>query len=174
MGIILIIIAILFVIGVIGNAVEQFNRARMGTNINSIRKSLENGGQQNVSRQQIKNNTVDKNDQKVLTALKSDVEFMNTQIEYTDYDNFNAINFDLPLEDLNQGLNAFSKRKASVKNLLFNNQGAVYIYALPMIKDIAKNFKNNNDYIINKNEMIQSIQDSMSTIAKEVFKENRI
>lgn len=173
MTIVFIIVAILIVLGTIGNAIEQFNRARMGTNINNIRKSLENGGQQKVSQKQIKNSTVNREDQKVLETLKIDSEFMNTDVEYTDYDNFNTINFDLPLEDLNEGLNEFSKRTTKVKNLLFNNQGQIYLYALPMIKEIAGNLKVNRDYEINKDDIVKLIQESMSNFAREAFNKTR-
>ncbi|MBZ1508863.1 hypothetical protein [Leuconostoc mesenteroides] len=173
MTIVFIIVAILIVLGIIGNAIEQFNRARMGTNINNIRKSLENGGQQKVSQKQIKNSTVNREDQKVLETLKIDSEFMNTDVEYTDYDNFNTINFNLPLEDLNEGLNEFSKRTTKVKNLLFNNQGQIYLYALPMIKEIAGNLKVNHDYEINKDDIVKLIQESMSNFAREAFNKTR-
>lgn len=173
MTIVFIIVAILIVLGIIGNAIEQFNRARMGTNINNIRKSLENGGQQEVSQKQIKNSTVNREDQKVLETLKIDSEFMNTDVEYTDYDNFNTINFNLPLEDLNEGLNEFSKRTTKVKNLLFNNQGQIYLYALPMIKEIAGNLKVNHDYKINKDDIVKLIQESMSNFAREAFNKTR-
>lgn len=173
MTIVFIIVAILIVLGIIGNAIEQFNRARMGTNINNIRKSLENGGQQKVSQKQIKNSTVNREDQKVLETLKIDSEFMNTDVEYTDYDNFNTINFNLPLEDLNEGLNEFSKRTTKVKNLLFNNQGQIYLYALPMIKEIAGNLKVNHDYKINKDDIVKLIQESMSNFAREAFNKTR-
>lgn len=173
MTIIFIIVAILVVLGIIGNAIEQFNRARMGTNINSIRKSLENGGQQRVNQKQIKNETVNREDQNVLETLKNDNEFMNTNIEYTDYDNFNTINFDLPLEDLNNGLNEFSKRTATVKNLLFNKQGQVYLYALPMIKEITNNLKINPEYEVNKGDIVKLIQESMNNFAREAFKKTR-
>ena len=92
------IIISVIVLGVIGSIIEGFNRARMGTNINSMRKMMQNGVPQpqpvRVSKKERRINT---EASEVIKHLLSDDVLMNTEVEYSDYDNIIAIDLDLLL-----------------------------------------------------------------------------
>lgn len=192
----IIIIVGIIVLVVIGQAIEAMNRARMGTNINDMRKMMQNGGvQQNHGGQQRIGNdaVITNNDQMIIDELLADEQFMNTVVEYEDYDNYNAINFNLPLEDLNEGLNLFSKREATVKDLLFNDENIIYLYALPFVKNISEQLKDSkikanstaNYYkqgkvdnvtvseLIDKDKIVVIIKKTMSNTAKSLFQKSR-
>lgn len=185
------IIISVIVLGVIGSIIEGFNRARMGTNINSMRKMMQNGvpqPQQINKRQQINTEASE-----VIKHLLSDDVLMNTEVEYTDYDNIIAIDLDLPIDDLNKGLNEFSKRRATVRELLFNKNGELYKHAVPLVEDIMNarkiavekenspaNYHVKKDYgshnignFVDVNKVVSFIQESTEGQAKQLFIESR-
>lgn len=185
------IIISVIVLGVIGSIIEGFNRARMGTNINSMRKMMQNGvphPQQINKRQQINQEASE-----VIKHLLSDDMLMNTEVEYTDYDNIIAIDLDLPIDDLNKGLNEFSKHRATVRELLFNKNGELYKHAVPLVEDIMNarkiavekenspaNYHVKKDYgshnignFVDVNKVVSFIQESTEGQAKQLFIESR-
>lgn len=185
------IIISVIVLGVIGSIIEGFNRARMGTNINSMRKMMQNGvpqPQQINKRQQINTEASE-----VIKHLLSDDVLMNTEVEYTDYDNIIAIDLDLPIDDLNKGLNEFSKHRATVRELLFNKNGELYKHAVPLVEDIMNarkiavekenspaNYHVKKDYgshnignFVDVNKVVSFIQESTEGQAKQLFIESR-
>lgn len=185
------IIISVIVLGVIGSIIEGFNRARMGTNINSMRKMMQNGvpqPQQINKRQQINTEASE-----VIKHLLSDDVLMNTEVEYTDYDNIIAIDLDLPIDDLNKGLNEFSKHRATVRELLFNKNGELYKHAVPLVEDIMNarkiavekenspaNYHIKKDYgshnignFVDVNKVVSFIQESTEGQAKQLFIESR-
>lgn len=185
------IIISVIVLGVIGSIIEGFNRARMGTNINSMRKMMQNGvpqPQQINKRQQINQEA-----SKVIKHLLSDDVLMNTEVEYTDYDNIIAIDLDLPIDDLNKGLNEFSKHRATVRELLFNKNGELYKHAVPLVEEIMNarkiavekenspaNYHVKKDYgshnignFVDVNKVVSFIQESTESQAKQLFIESR-
>lgn len=185
------IIISVIVLGVIGSIIEGFNRARMGTNINSMRKMMQNGvpqPQQINKRQQINTETSE-----VIKHLLSDDVLMNTEVEYTDYDNIIAIDLDLPIDDLNKGLNEFSKHRATVRELLFNKNGELYKHSVPLVEDIMNarkiavekenspaNYHVKKDYgsrnignFVDVNKVVSFIQESTEAQAKQLFIESR-
>lgn len=188
------IIISVIVLGVIGSIIEGFNRARMGTNINSMRKMMQNGVPQpqsvKVSKKERQINT---EASEVIKYLLSDDVLMNTEVEYTDYDNIIAIDLDLPLDDLNKGLNEFSKHRATVRELLFNKNGELYKYAVPLVEDIMNarkiavekenspaNYHVKKDYgthdignFVDMNKVVSFIQKSTEDRAKQLFIESR-
>lgn len=188
------IIISVIVLGVIGSIIEGFNRARMGTNINSMRKMMQNGVPQpqsvKVSKKERQINT---EASEVIKYLLSDDVLMNTEVEYTDYDNIIAIDLDLPLYDLNKGLNEFSKNRATVRELLFNKNGELYKYAVPLVEDIMNarkiavekenspaNYHVKKDYgthdignFVDVNKVVSFIQESTEDQAKKLFIESR-
>ncbi|ADG40417.1 hypothetical protein LKI_04375 [Leuconostoc kimchii IMSNU 11154] len=192
----IIIIVGFIVLMAIGQAVEGMNRARMGTNINDMRKMMKNGGPQqtNVKQQGPRvDATVTNNDQLIINKLLQDKDFMSTVVQYEDYDNYNAINLNLPLEDLNEGLNLFSKREATVRDLLFDDENRIYVYALPFVKNIAAQMEKNkikanstasyykqgemnkitDAELIDKDKMIGLIKGTMSSNSKSLFNKSR-
>lgn len=185
------IIISVIVLGVIGSIIEGFNRARMGTNINSMRKMMQNGVPQP---QQInKRKQINQEASEVIKHLLSDDVLMNTEVEYTDYDNIIAIDLDLPIDDLNKGLNEFSKHRATVRELLFNKNGELYKHAVPLVEDIMNarkiavekenspaNYHVKKDYgshnignFVDVNKVVSFIQESTEDQAKKLFIESR-
>ena len=185
------IIISVIVLGVIGSIIEGFNRARMGTNINSMRKMMQNGvpqPQQINKRQQINTEASE-----VIKHLLSDDVLMNTEVEYTDFDNIIAIDLDLPIDDLNKGLNEFSKHRATVRELLFNKNGELYKHAVPLVEEIMNarkiavekenspaNYHVKKDYgshnignFVDVNKVVSFIQESTEGQAKQLFIESR-
>lgn len=189
-----IIIISVIVLCVIGSVIEAYDRVRMRTNINSMRKMMQNGVSQpqpvKVSK---KERQINMEASSVIKHLLSDDALMNTEVEYTDYDNIIAIDLDLPIDDLNKGLNEFSKHKATVRELLFNKNGELYKYSVPLVEDIINarkiavekenspaNYHVKKDYgshnignFVDVNKVVSFIQEAMESRAKQLFIEYR-